>query len=106
MLKLFGKLLWVYLVFGKKFESTFYAFGQIFIAVDSKILMNNVAIWSHCQWCVDNKILPTYLPTYKLFYNPHSHPSGLYGVANARVPHLSIIQTFICKRKYLSLFIT
>ena len=40
------------------------------------------------------------------FYNPHSHPSGCYGVQIDPPSHqeVSIIQSFNCTRKQLSLF--
>ena len=32
-------------------RSTFYTIGQIFMAANSLILRNNLAIWSHCMEC-------------------------------------------------------
>ena len=54
MLKLFGKKFAGFFSVWYKFEpalARFYAFGLIFIAVNSKILNNNLAIGSHCSYC-------------------------------------------------------
>ena len=43
----------VYLVLGKPVYPLWcnlYALGQIFIAVNGKVLENNLAIWSHCRF--------------------------------------------------------
>ena len=51
ILKVFEKILRVYLVFGKILMLLWqkcYAIGQVFIVADEKIIENNLAIWSHC----------------------------------------------------------
>ena len=51
-LNIFGNLFKVYLVLGKVFNSLWhnlYAFGQIYIAVNCKILKAQSVIWSHCS---------------------------------------------------------
>ena len=63
----FGKILMVYLVFGKILTllcQEFYVIGRIFIAVNGQILNSYQAIWSLWSefWIVDFKgLLPTYL---------------------------------------------
>ena len=51
ILRVVGKILKVYLVFGKIMKLLWQilnAIGLIFIAVNEQILKNNLAIWSHC----------------------------------------------------------
>ena len=52
ILKVLGDYLKAYLVLGKNLNllgSTFYAIGQVFIVANGLILMNYLAIWSHCR---------------------------------------------------------